>query len=103
MTVKFPMTMLATKPQQIKRLEVQSFEMSVYLVKITIEGRTGFVTDHNDSPMRFFSTQMIKDMFSHCEVEVAVMTQDSVYEEMIGNPIVERKAPEIPFSMAQPY
>ena len=103
MNVKYPMAILAGKVHQIERLEVPSFEMNVYLVKITVAGKTGFVTDKNDSPMRFFSTQMVKDLFSHCEVGIAVMTQDSPYDEMIGNPVKAKDSTEIPFSMAQPY
>jgi hypothetical protein len=103
MNVKYLMTALAKKPLQIERLEVQSFEMNVYLVKVTIEGKVGFVYDKEDRPMRFHNSQMVRDLFDHCDVAKAVMVHDSPYEEMIGNPMKSSVVAEMPFSMEQPY
>nr|WP_297350168.1 DUF6482 family protein [uncultured Glaciecola sp.] len=103
MNIKYPMTTLTKKSHLIERLEVQSFEMNVYLVKVTIAGEAGFVTDKNDSPMRFHNSQMVRDMFDHCDVQSAVMTHDSPYDEMIGNPMKKSDLTEMPFSMNQPY
>ena len=97
------MTTLAKKSHIIERLEVQSFEMNVYLVKVTIAGEAGFVTDKNNSPMRFHNSQMVRDMFDHCDVQSAIMTHDSPYDEMIGNPMKKSDLSEMPFSMNQPY
>lgn len=97
------MTTLAKKSHLIERLEVQSFEMNVYLVKVTIAGEAGFVTDKNNSPMRFHNSQMVRDMFDHCDVQSAIMTHDSPYDEMIGNPMKKSDLSEMPFSMNQPY
>jgi len=103
MNTKYPMSKLAKKPHRIERIEVQSFEMNVYLVKVTIAGETGFVTDKNGSPMRFHNSQMVRDLFEHCDVDSAVMTHDSPYDEMIGNPMKASDVTEMPFSMDQPY
>ncbi|MDT0583767.1 MULTISPECIES: DUF6482 family protein [Alteromonadaceae] len=103
MNIKFPMSQIAKKPLKIERLEVQSFEMNVYLVKITVDGQSGFVTDKKDSPMRFHNSQMVRDLFEHCEVEKSVMVHDSPYDEMIGNPVKASDLTEMPFSMEQPY
>ncbi|MFT4732296.1 MAG: hypothetical protein ACI89W_001320 [Gammaproteobacteria bacterium] len=103
MNIKYPMTTLAKKSHIIERLEVQSFEMNVYLVKVTIAGEAGFVTDKNNSPMRFHNSQMVRDMFDHCDVQSAIMTHDSPYDEMIGNPMKKSDLSEMPFSMNQPY
>jgi hypothetical protein len=97
------MTTLTKKSHLIERLEVQSFEMNVYLVKVTIAGEAGFVTDKNNSPMRFHNSQMVRDMFDHCDVQSAIMTHDSPYDEMIGNPMKKSDLSEMPFSMNQPY
>ena len=103
MNTKYPMSMLAKKPHHIERIEVQSFEMNVYLVKVTIAGESGFVTDKSGSPMRFHNSQMVRDSFEHCKVDSAVMTHDSPYDEMIGNPMKASDVTEMPFSMDQPY
>ena len=97
------MSRLTKKSHLIERLEVQSFEMNVYLVKVTIAGEAGFVTDKNNSPMRFHNSQMVRDMFDHCDVQSAIMTHDSPYDEMIGNPMKKSDLSEMPFSMNQPY
>lgn len=87
----------------IERLEVQSFEMNVYLVKLKIDGVSGFVYDEHDRPMRFYASQQIRDLFEHCHVKSAVMVHDSPYDEMIGNPMKPEESMEMPFSMQQPY
>ena len=88
---------------RIDKLEVQSFEMNVYLVKLHQNDASGFVYDNNDRPMRFHSSQQIRDAFEFCEVERAVMVHDSPYDEMVGNPNKPEQAMEMPFSMQQPY
>ncbi len=103
MNIKYPMTTLAKRPHKIERLEVQSFEMNIYLVKVTLDGKAGFVYDKEDRPMRFHNSQMVRDLFEHCDVAKAVMVQDSPYDEMIGNPMKTSNLGEMPFSMEQPY
>lgn len=87
----------------IDTLEVQSFEMNVYLVKLHTGSEAGFVYDKNDKPMRFHNSQQIRDVFEHCEVAKAIMVHDSPYEEMIGNPNKAEQTMAMPFSMQQPY
>jgi len=101
--MKHLMAKLAKTTHLINKLEVQSFEMNVYLVKLDIGGQSGFVYDNKDKPMRFHSSQQIRDVFEHCKVKKAVMTHDSPYEEMIGNPEKASERMEMPFSMNQPY
>jgi hypothetical protein len=100
---KFPMAQIVKHPQRIAKLEVQSFEMNVYLVKLHTSDAVGFVYDNNDRPMRFHNSQQIRDAFELCEVESAVMVHDSPYDEMIGNPNKAEQSMEMPFSMQQPY
>ena len=90
-------------PLAISRLEVQSFEMNVYLVKIVSTQGEGFVYDEHDRPMRFHNSQQIRDTFEHCDVAEAVMVHDSPYDEMIGNPNKAEASVGMPFSMQQPY
>lgn len=87
---------------EIDYLEVQSFEMSVYLVSLTAQGKSGLVYD-NDRPKRFFSTGQIRECFAHCAVKQAVMKHDSPYDEMIGNPPKSAEQMTLPFSMQLPY
>lgn len=90
-------------PRHIQHLEVQSFELSIYLVKLTVAGETGFVYDKNDNIMRFQSSQHIRDSFAQCQVDDAILVHDSPYEEMIGNPPKSKEGMAMPFSMTQPY
>lgn len=87
----------------IDYLEVQSFEMNVYLVKVTVGEKTAMVYDSQDKPMRFFNAGHIREAFAQCTVSESVMTHDTPYEEMIGNPPKAQGSITLPFSMALPY
>jgi hypothetical protein len=100
---KFDIALIRSKPLEIDTLEVQSFEMNVYLIKLTQGEQSGFVYDAQDKPMRFSSSQQIRDVFEHCTVHNAVMVHDSPYDEMIGNPNKAEQPMAMPFSMQQPY
>lgn len=97
------MANIVKQPISIDKLEVQSFEMNVYLVKLHTPSSTGFVYDKDDRPMRFHNSQQVRDAFELCSVAQAVMVHDSPYDEMIGNPNKPEKSMEMPFSMQQPY
>ena len=97
------MSKIKNKPISIDKLEVQSFEMNVYLVKLHIDDTQGFVYDDQDRPMRFHNSQQIRDAFELCDVKLAVMVHDSPYDEMVGNPNKPEKPMEMPFSMQQIY
>jgi len=101
--IKFNMLHIAKYPMYISKLEVQSFEMNVYLVKLHTLEKSGFVYGKDDRPMRFNNTQQIRDAFELCDIKVAVMVHDSPYDEMIGNPNKPEQSMELPFSMQQPY
>ena len=100
---KFQFSQFHQQTSHIEHLEVQSFEVNVYLVKLTVDGITGFVYDKKDNIMRFHSSQHIRDSFATCVVDKAVMVHVSPYEEMIGNPPKSNEAMAMPFSMTQPY
>lgn len=53
--------------------------------------------------MRFFSAGHIREMFESCQVTQAVMTHDTPYEEMIGNPPKSKTQTALPFTMRLPY
>lgn len=100
--MKLQYNQLISQRTEIDVLEVQSFEMNVYLVKITI-GEVSSMLYKGDSLMRFYSTQHIRDAFEEHPVKHAVMVHESPYDEMIGNPPSADKAMAMPFSMTQPY
>lgn len=100
---KYSMSDIQKQAISINKLEVQSFEMNVYLVKLYQGDISGFVYDKNDRPMRFHNSQQIRDAFELCDIEKAVMVHDSPYDEMVGNPNKPEKSMEMPFSMQQPY
>ncbi len=99
---KFSYTALCDASLDIDYLEVQSFEMNVYLVYLKVGEHEGLVYDH-DRPKRFFSTGQIREVFAHCPVKRAVMRHDSAYDEMIGNPPKSKEQMTLPFTMQLPY
>ena len=84
----------------INKLIVLSYEMSIYLVKLESGQQQGLVYD-NDQPMRFNSTQHIRDAFQNYTVEKAEMLHHSPYDEMIGNPDSAQRLGSLPFTMGQ--
>lgn len=100
--MKFVYSKLSTDTP-IDLLEVHSFEMNVYLVQLNIGNNQGMVYDNNDKPMRFHSSQQIRELFAEFDVEQAVMVHDTPYDEMIGNPPKASERMALPFSMVQPY
>ncbi|GAB5382151.1 MAG: hypothetical protein Alis3KO_36640 [Aliiglaciecola sp.] len=86
----------------IDKLEVQSFEMNVYLVKLYVKDHQGMLYN-GGKLMRFHSTQQIRDAFATMHVVEAVMMHESPYDEMIGNPPKVKEPMVLPFSMTQPY
>lgn len=100
--MKFIYQQLVKDQSVIERLEVQSFEMNVYLVKLRVNDQEGMLYNA-DKLMRFNSSQQIRDMFESIRVEQAVMVHESPYDEMIGNPPKAQESMAVPFSMTQPY
>ncbi|MCC2616968.1 DUF6482 family protein [Aestuariibacter halophilus] len=93
--------LMASPDTVIDLLDVQSFEMGIYLVRLTIGSKSALVYD-GDVPMRFKSSQHIREAFSGIAVRAACMTHDSPYDEMIGNPSSSLTS-RLPFSMVHPY
>lgn len=87
----------------IDYLEVQSYEMNIYLVFVCVGSASGLVYGDNGRPYRFKNATQIRDTFAHCNVVKSVMKHDSPYDEMIGNPAKAVHAMALPFSMAMPY
>lgn len=83
---KFFADKITQAPLNINQLEVQSFEMNVYLVKLTVGNQTGMVFSRGGHIKRFNSMSHIREFFSHCDIDAAHLTHDSPYDEMIGNP-----------------
>ncbi|MBU3020278.1 DUF6482 family protein [Aestuariibacter sp. A3R04] len=100
---KFHYRDITSRPVNIDYLEVQSYEMNMYLVFLIIGDNAGLVYHGSDKPMRFFSAGHIREAFSHCQVEKSVMKHDTPYDEMIGNPPKALQATALPFSMTLPY
>lgn len=100
--MKFDYNKVIDKSMVIDQLEVQSFEMNVYLVKI-YNGESSGMLYQGDSLKRFHSTQQVRDAFENVDVLKAVMVHESPYDEMIGNPPKATESMAVPFSMTQPY
>lgn len=100
--MKFDYKKLIDNRMVIDQLEVQSFEMNVYLVKIYNGDASGMLYQ-GDSLKRFHSSQQIRDAFESVHVVKAVMVHESPYDEMIGNPPKAKGSMAVPFSMTQLY
>lgn len=102
LTTKFQYKALLSEAPAIDMLTVCSYEMNVYLVKLTVGQQQGLVYE-GDRPKRFHSSQHIRDSFDTCTVNASQMIHESPYDEMIGNPNSAQSNSVMPFSMRQPY
>ncbi|MCU7553577.1 DUF6482 family protein [Alteromonas sp. ASW11-19] len=100
---KFTLDEISPQGLRIEYLEVQSYEMNIYLVYLATADKAGMVYDKQGHPKRFFSAGQIRETFAHCQVDRAVMKHDTPYDEMIGNPPKSADQVALPFSMALPY
>lgn len=99
---KFWIKNIKSKSMAVDMLTVCSYEMNVYLVELRAGDEKGLVYE-GDSPMRFYSSQHIRDVFDGLNILAAQMIHESPYDEMIGNPDSVQSAGILPFSMGQPY
>jgi len=99
---KFWMKDIKSQSITVDMLTVRSYEMNVYLVELRVDEIKGLVYE-GDSPMRFYSSQHIRDVFDGLKILAAQMIHESPYDEMIGNPESVQSAGVLPFSMGQPY
>ncbi|MFC6439112.1 DUF6482 family protein [Bowmanella sp. JS7-9] len=89
--------------QPIDQLTVLAHEMSLYLVKLSINGEEGILYAEDDRPMRFFNAMSIREAFSGFAVRESCMQHDTPYDEMIGNPQRPSSPVTLPFSIDTPY
>lgn len=87
----------------IQSLEVQSFEMNVYLVKITINDESGMLYEKPEVLYRFTSKNAVREAFQLHNIEQAWLTQHSAYDEMVGNPPRSEAPLKVQFTMQLPY
>lgn len=99
---KFSIKDIKSQPTTVDMLTVYSYEMNVYLIKLSVGGNTGWVYE-GKSPKRFTSSQQIRDAFEGLNILASQMLHESPYDEMVGNPESVQSAGTLPFSMRQPY
>ncbi|WP_372739864.1 DUF6482 family protein [Neptunomonas sp.] len=99
---KFWIKDIKSQPTTVDMLTVYSYEMNVYLIKLSVGDSTGWVYEGN-SPKRFTSSQQIRDVFEGLNILASQMLHESPYDEMIGNPTSVQSTSMLPFSMRQPY
>ncbi len=88
---------------KIQLLEVLSFEMNMYLVKITLNGESGMLYEKPDALYRFTSKNAVREAFQFYNIEQAWLTQHSAYDEMVGNPPRSEAPLKVQFTMQLPY
>lgn len=78
-------------PEQIKKLSsidkviIHSFEGSLYLVSMIVAGEEHYISNKNGEPIKGRNKAELLKLFDPSKVKKAVLRQQSVYDEMIGN------------------
>lgn len=86
-------------PLAIQQLDVLSYEMNIYLVRLTTQTGSSLVYNQDDNPKRFMNVTEVREAFSHCLVEKAYLVHESPYDEMINNPASSSQPMIMPFAM----
>jgi hypothetical protein len=77
-------SLLRNKPT-IEYVGVLSFEMSVYLLHISVDGERGLVYANDSKPKKFSSLGQIRDVLEDFVIGQAELVHQSAYGEMIGS------------------
>ncbi|WP_088329323.1 DUF6482 family protein [Lacimicrobium sp. SS2-24] len=82
--MNYQLTSLQRDKPVFEQVWVLSYEMSVYLVQISVDGNRGLVYANDSNPMRFTSLEQVRNAFSDLVVKQAELIHHSAYDEMIG-------------------
>ena len=89
---------LATEPN-IEIASVESHEMSIYILRLTIAGKQGVVYEKSTQrPKAFRSIEQVRAILSRCNVARAELIHHSPFDEMIGDP-QSNNSMVLPFSI----
>ena len=77
---------MATEPY-IDMASVESHEMSVYILRLTIAGKQGVVYEKSTQRLKVFrSIEQVRSTLGRCIVAKAELIHRSPFDEMVGNP-----------------
>ena len=82
----------------IEELEVLSVEISLYIVRLLVNGQIYRVTEEDGSPYRKFSIDSIKSDFKSLNIKNAFIVHQSPYDEMVSHPESNDNSFRIPLS-----
>ena len=68
-----------------EKVIVHSFEGSLYLVSMVIDGEEHYLTNKQGEPLKFRNQLEILRLFDPNKVKKAVLRQQSAYDEMVGS------------------
>ena len=69
----------------IEEVEILSIEISLYIVRLLINGKIYRVNEHNGNPYRRFSIDKIKEDFKNCNIKNVFIVHQSPYDEMVSH------------------
>ena len=70
----------------IEEIEILSIDVSLYIVRLFLNGQIYRVSEEDGSPYRRFSIEEIKADFKHININNAFVIHQSPYDEMISHP-----------------
>ncbi len=94
------LTRLLAETSKVERLVIQSHDMCMYLVELTLAGKPEVLAGKDGRPRVFRSIEHIKEALADLEVAGAVLLQHSPYHEMIG--LAEESVPPLELDIVWP-
>ena len=74
----------ALNQDRLEKVILNSYEQSLYLVSVIINGKEFFVTDEEGNFLKSFNKLELQKMFLGRRVQKVVVRHESCYDEMIG-------------------
>ena len=70
--------------KSIEKVVINSYEQSLYLISVIVNGEERFVTDDRGNFLKSFNKLELQKLFSNSPVTKMVVRHKSAYNEMIG-------------------
>lgn len=84
--MKFTLDNLRRRKVALDEVTIHSFDMSLYLVELSVGQNNGMLVGKDDRPLHFRSVEQVRNDMADFHIIKAQLRHDSPFDEMIGNP-----------------
>ncbi|TDF35458.1 Na(+)-translocating NADH-quinone reductase subunit B [Alteromonadaceae bacterium M269] len=96
--MKFTLDGLKRRKVLLDDVTIHSYDMSLYLVELSVGQHTGMLCSEDGRPLHFRSVEQVKNSLSEFVVNQVLLRHESPFDEMIGNPESAKQPLIVPLS-----